>query len=60
MNIDARGRRRRLRLGVAGLVAAAALTLAASALGWSPGLRLPIAVVWFGGYMGVFQARAKT
>lgn len=59
-NIDARGRRHRLRLGVVGLVAAAALTLAASALGASPGPRLPIALVWFGGFLGVFQAHAKT
>jgi len=59
-HIDARGRRYRLRLGVVGLVAAAALTLTASVLGWPAGMRLPIAVVWFGGYMGVFQARAKT
>lgn len=59
-NIDHRGRRRRQRMGVASLVAAAAWTVVTWVLALPTLVRLPAVLLFFGGFLGVFQARAKT
>ena len=59
-NIDRKGRRQRLALGIAGQVAATAVGFGGWALGFAPTTRLPAAILYFGGFVGVFQARKKT
>lgn len=59
-NIGPRGQRLRFRLGVAGLTGAALLLVAEWTLGLPPIIRLATAVLAFGGFSGIFQAREKT
>ena len=59
-NIDRRGRQRRLRMGVVSLVAATTLAVLAAGLSLPTLARIPAVLVYFGGFLGVFQARAKT
>jgi hypothetical protein len=59
-NIGPQGQRLRFRLGVAGLAGAALLLAAEWTLGLPPLIRLATAVLVFGGFSGIFQAREKT
>lgn len=60
INIGPLQRRRRRNLGVVGLAAGVAVAVAVGALGLPPAARLAPAVLFFGGFSGIFQARAKT
>jgi hypothetical protein len=60
INIGPVQRRRRRNLGVVALLAGVAVALGAMALGLPPLARLASAPLFFGGFAGIFQARAKT
>jgi hypothetical protein len=60
INIGPLQRRRRRNAGVVALAAGVALELAAAALALPAGLSLVSALLFFAGFSGVFQARAKT
>jgi hypothetical protein len=60
VNIGPAQRRRRRSLGIVSLVAGTVLALTAWALALPPLTRLSAVVFFFGGFNGVFQARAKT
>ncbi len=60
VNIGPAQRRRRRSMGMLALVAGAVLVIAAWTLALPPLTRLWAAVFFFGGFNGVFQARAKT
>lgn len=59
-NIGVRGRRRRLRFGIAAFTAAAALALMLSLLHATPWLRALVFLPLAGGFHGFFQYREKT
>jgi hypothetical protein len=60
VNIGPQQRRRRRNLGVASLALGAAVVAVSVALGLPPPARLASAAFFFGGFAGIFQARAKT
>lgn len=60
INIGPAQRRRRRNLGIMSLAGGAAVVLGVAALGLSPLARLAAAPLFFGGFTGIFQARAKT
>jgi hypothetical protein len=59
-NIGPRQRRRRRVLGVVSLCLGISVALGLWALGWPPPVRLALAPVFLGGFLGVLQAREKT
>lgn len=60
INIGPIQRRRRRNLGVVSLAIGVAVVAAAWSLSLSPAVLLVSAVLFFGGFSGIFQARAKT
>jgi hypothetical protein len=60
VNIGPAQRRRRRSLGLVALLVGTALVIGVWALGLPPVIRLSAAVFFFGGFSGIFQARAKT
>jgi len=59
-NIGPRGVRRRRTLGVVGLAAGAGISAAGILLSWAPWVRATAVLPYWLGFLGVFQARAKT
>ena len=60
VNIGPRQRRLRRVMGTWALVAALALATAAVALGWGSVVRLLLAPLFYGGFLGVLQSREHT
>lgn len=60
INIGPMQRRRRRNLGIVSLAVGATVVLVAGTLSLPLGVRLASALFFFGGFSGVFQARAKT
>lgn len=60
INIGPRQRRLRRNLGLVSFAAAVSVVLAAVAMGLPPVIRLVAAPLFYGGFAGILQARAKT
>lgn len=59
-NIGPRERRRRRVMGAWTLALATVLAVLSTALGWGAAVRLLLAPLFFGGFLGVLQAREHT